>query len=119
MTTATFDTLRLSQKLRDRAKYTPEQAEGTAEVLAETFTEWQEQIVTKEHLVTFKSEMKNDFATLRNDFEGLRKDMQVSEARLEAKIESGNAAVMKYMFSGFVTIVGLLIAAIAGILLKH
>ena len=40
MTTVTFDTLKLAQNLRDRAKFSPEQAEQTAVVLAETFGDW-------------------------------------------------------------------------------
>ncbi len=39
-----FDTLALAQKLRDKAKFTPEQAEGAAEAFAEAMSE---QVATK------------------------------------------------------------------------
>lgn len=39
MTTITFDTLNMARRLRDEAHFTPEQAEGTARVLAESMSE--------------------------------------------------------------------------------
>lgn len=39
MTTITFDTLNMARRLRDEARFTPEQAEGTARVLAESLSE--------------------------------------------------------------------------------
>lgn len=52
MTSITFDTLRLAQRLRDEAKYSPEQAEKVAAVLSDTFGDWQErqQVATKTDL---------------------------------------------------------------------
>ncbi len=35
MTSAAFDTLKLARSLRDRAKFSPEQAEGLADAIAE------------------------------------------------------------------------------------
>ena len=43
MHAVTFDTLRLAQRLRDEAKFPPEQAEKAASVLADTFSDWQSQ----------------------------------------------------------------------------
>ena len=59
MTAITFDTLKLAQSLRDRAKFTPEQAEQTAVALAETFSDWQlqQQLVTKNDLAETKADI--------------------------------------------------------------
>ena len=56
----TFDTLALARALRDKANFTPEQAEGTAEALASALSE--------------------SLAT--------RADLREMEARLETKIET-------------------------------
>ncbi|MGO9172213.1 MAG: hypothetical protein ACLP7P_09640 [Rhodomicrobium sp.] len=52
MHAVTFDTLKLAQRLRDEAKFPPEQAEKAASVLADTFGDWQnqQQLATKADL---------------------------------------------------------------------
>jgi hypothetical protein len=39
-----FDTLKLAQRLRDEAKFPPEQAEQFAAILSDVFGEWLERI---------------------------------------------------------------------------
>jgi hypothetical protein len=48
MTTIPFDTLKLARALRDKAKFTPEQAEGVADALADAMTG--AELVTKDYL---------------------------------------------------------------------
>ncbi len=59
MSAITFDTLKLAQRLRDQAKFTPEQAEQTAVALAESFRDWQDQmqLATKTDLAETKVEL--------------------------------------------------------------
>lgn len=57
-----FDTLKLAQTLRDKAKFSSEQAEQTASALAEAFGDWQDkqQLVTKADLAVALAEIKTD-----------------------------------------------------------
>ncbi len=83
---AAFDTLRLARSLRDKAQFSAEQAEGMAAAIAEA--------------------MQADLAT--------KSDLREVELRLEAKIESTKADLIKWVVGmiGFQTIV-LLGAALA------
>jgi hypothetical protein len=85
-----FDTLKFAQTLRDKAKFTPEQAEGLSEAFAQASAD---QLATK-----------SDISGLRSD---LRSDLREAELRLEAKIEATRAEILKWMFGtiGFQTIV--------------
>ncbi|WP_245276362.1 CCDC90 family protein [Methylocapsa aurea] len=47
MSAIPFDTLRLARSLREKAHFTPEQAEGVADALADAF---QDQVATKDDL---------------------------------------------------------------------
>jgi hypothetical protein len=55
MSIAAFDTLKFAQNLRDKAKLTPEQAEGISEAFADATNE---QMVTKAYLDTKLKEMQ-------------------------------------------------------------
>ena len=83
---AAFDTLRLARSLRDKARFSAEQAEGVADALAEA--------------------MQADLAT--------KSDLREVELRLEAKIEATKADLIKWVVGmiGFQTVV-LLGAALA------
>jgi hypothetical protein len=85
-----FDTLNFAQTLRDKAKFTPEQAEGLSEAFAQASAD---QLATKA-----------DITGLRSDF---RSDLREAELRLEAKIEATRAEILNWMFGtiGFQTIV--------------
>ena len=55
MSIAAFDKLKFAQNLRDKAKMTPEQAEGISEAFADATSE---QMVTKAYLDTKLKEMQ-------------------------------------------------------------
>ena len=55
MSIAAFDALKFAQNLRDKAKMTPEQAEGISEAFADATSE---QMVTKAYLDTKLKEMQ-------------------------------------------------------------
>ncbi|MFN3076043.1 MAG: hypothetical protein ABT940_04025 [Alphaproteobacteria bacterium] len=57
-TAVPFDTLALARKLRERAHFAPEDAEGTAEALAEAMTSTE--LVTRDYLDARLSDVKAD-----------------------------------------------------------
>ena len=94
---AAFDTLRLARNLRDKAQFSPEQAEGVADALAEA--------------------MQGDLATkadLKSEIQSVPGELRETELRLEARIETIEADLVKWVVGmiGFQTIV-LLGAALA------
>jgi len=114
-----FDTLKFAQTLRDKAKFTPEQAEGLSEAFAQASAD---QLATKSDITDLRTDVKADIADLRTavkidiadlrtelkvDIVDLRSDLREAELRLEAKIEATNADILKWMFGtiGFQTIV--------------
>jgi len=107
MTTATFDTHRFYQKFKNDG-FTENQANDLIEFVSEAIAAKNADAFTRPEQPIFKSEMKSDFAALDNK-------INLVEARLETKIEAGNSAIMKYLFTGFIAVIGLLIT----ILLKH
>ena len=86
MTVARFDTLKLARELRERAKFSAEQAEGVASALADAL---QEDVATK------------------TDIRELDGKLREAELRLDAKIEATKAEIIKWMFGtiGFQTII--------------
>lgn len=90
MTSAVIDTLKFARTLRERAKLSPEQAEGLADAIAEAF--------------------QNDVATKADVFaasSGLRAEIREAELRLKADIEASKAELVKWMFGtiGFQTLI--------------
>ena len=69
-----FDTLRLSRTLRDKGRFTPEQAETLAEALGEAT---HEDLATKTDLAAVKAELKADIAEVRSE---LRADIAEAKA---------------------------------------
>lgn len=86
MTAVTFDTLKFARALREKAHFTPEQAEGIADAMSEAF--------------------QGDVAT-KGDIASVRTDLREIELRLEAKIEAAKADIVKWMFGtiGFQTLI--------------
>ena len=72
MTTVAFDTLRFVRTLREKAKMSPEQAEGLADAVAEAI---QSDLATKA-----------DIATVRADIEALRLTARADLAETKADI---------------------------------
>jgi hypothetical protein len=62
MATVAFDTLKFAQTLRDKAKFTPEQAEGVAQAFSDASGE---QLVTQAVLKEELSPIKHEFAVMR------------------------------------------------------
>jgi hypothetical protein len=97
MSAVAFDTLKFAQTLRDKAKFTPEQAEGLSEAFAQASAD---QLASKADITDLQTAVKIDIADLRSD-------LRESELRLEAKIETTKADILKWMFGtiGFQTII--------------
>ena len=97
MSAVVFDTLKFAQTLRDKAKFSPEQAEGLSEAFAQASAD---QLATKTDVGDLRSELKAEIA-------GVRSDLREVESRLETKIESVKADILKWMFGtiGFQTVV--------------
>ena len=97
MSAVAFDTLKFAQTLRDKAKFTPEQAEGLSEAFAQASAD---QLATK-----------TDITELRTDLRAteLRLEAKIAEGelRLENKIESVKADILKWVVGtiGFQTVV--------------
>lgn len=54
MATVTFDTLKFAQTLRDKAKFTPEQAEGVAQAFSDASSE---QLATKSDIAALDAKI--------------------------------------------------------------
>ncbi|MGY2051202.1 hypothetical protein [Methylobacterium sp. JK268] len=93
MTSVAFDTLKFVRTLRDKAKMSPEQAEGLADALSEA--------------------IQSDLAT-KSDIAAVKANLRESELRLEAKIETTKSEIIKWMIGsiGFqaIVIVGAIVA---------
>jgi hypothetical protein len=89
MTAAPFDTLKLARALREKAKFTPEQAEAV-----------QTDLATRTDVVGAEQR-------LDGKIEAVRADLRETELRLEGKIAEAKADIIKWMFGtiGFQTIV--------------
>ncbi len=101
MAAVAFDTLKFAQTLREKAKFSPEQAEGLAEAFAHASAD---QLATKGDVADLRSDVKADIANLRSE---IKADLRELELRLEAKIETTKSDTLKWMFGtiGFQTIV--------------
>lgn len=97
MTAVAFDTLRFVRTLRDKAKMSPEQAEGLADAISEAI---QSDLATKADVEALRLSSKSDI-------EATRADLRATELRLEAKIEAAKADTIKWVLSaiGFQTLI--------------
>jgi hypothetical protein len=86
MTVAAFDTLKFARALREKAKLSPEQAEGFADAIAEA--------------------VQSDLATT-TDIAGVKTDIQALRAATRADIAEAKADIIKWMFGtiGFQTLI--------------
>jgi hypothetical protein len=64
MTAVPFDTLKLARALRDKAHFTPEQAEGAADAIAEAV---QTDLATKADLSALGSDLRADIAEAKSE----------------------------------------------------
>jgi hypothetical protein len=90
VSTLLFDTLRLSRTLRDKGRFTPEQAEALAEALGEAS---HDDLATKADLAALKADLKTDIAEVR--------------AELKTDIAEVKADIFKWVVGaiGFQTVV--------------
>jgi hypothetical protein len=97
MAAAPFDTLKLARALREKAKFTPEQAEGAADAIAEA---------AQSHLAT-RTVVAGAEQRLDGRIEAVRADLRETELRLEGEIAEARADIIKWMSGtiGFQTIV--------------
>jgi len=86
MTVAAFDTLKFARALREKAKLSPEQAEGFADAIAEA--------------------VQSDLAT-KTDITGVKTDIEATRAATRADIAEAKADIIKWMFGtiGFQTLI--------------
>jgi len=96
--TAAFDTLKFAQTLREKAKLSPEQAEGISQAFAEASGD---QLATKTDVVALRSDLSN-MAT--------KNELHETELRLEAKIEATKSEILKWIFGQTLLIIGAVIA---------
>ncbi|UHC16527.1 DUF1640 domain-containing protein [Methylobacterium currus] len=104
MTAVAFDILRFVRTLRDKAKMSPEQAEGLAEAIAEAI---QADLATKSDIESLKTDIETLKITTRSD-------PREAELRLEAKVEATKSDIFKWMIGSIgcqaVVIVGAIVA---------
>ncbi len=115
MTALAFDTLKFAQTLRDKAKFTQEQAEGLATAIADATSD---QLATKANIAQIDGDLRNDIQnidtsvqrldfSMRSEISSLRADMRSGESRIEAKLETLRSDVLKWIVGsiGFQTLV--------------
>jgi hypothetical protein len=97
MSTITFDSLTTARQLRDSG-VPQDQAEAIADAIRASKDTDFSHLATKEELNSFKSELKGDLREL--------------ELTLKAEMKSDKAELIKWMFGGFISIAGLVIAVL-------
>jgi hypothetical protein len=78
-----FDTLKFAQNLRDKANFSPAQAEGVSQAFSEAVTD---QLATRGDLADLAT--RGDIVDVRKEMGALRLQSKEDFARLEVKIES-------------------------------
>lgn len=95
MTAITFDTLSTSRRLREKG-LSQQQAEAIADELRMASEVDVSHLATQAEVSAFKSELKADLREL--------------ELRLESRMAEHKADMIKWMFGGFLTVIGILVA---------
>jgi len=138
MSAVAFDTLKFAQNLRDKANFSPAQAEGVSQAFSEAITDQLAtrgdlaDLATKADMAALSAATKADMAALsaatkddisalsaatKDDIADVRKEMgafrlQVKDdfARLEVKIESTRSEILRWMFGQTLLILGAVLA---------
>ena len=127
MSAVAFDTLKFAQNLRDKANFSPAQAEGVSQAFSEAITDQLAtrgdlaDLATKADMAALSAATKADMAALsaatKDDIADVRKEMgafrlQVKDdfARLEVKIESTRSEILRWMFGLTLLILGAVLA---------
>jgi hypothetical protein len=96
-----FDTLKFAQNLRDKANFSPAQAEGVSQAFSEAITD---QLATRGDLADLAT--RNDIVDVRKEMGALRLQSKEDFARLEVKIESTRSEILRWMFGQTLLILG-------------
>ena len=91
---APFDTLKLARALRDRAGFSQEHAEATADALSELVAE---QVATKQDVKDLGVDLRAEIAALRNDLRAEIADGRGEIATLRADMVAGFREVEQRM----------------------
>jgi hypothetical protein len=133
-----FDTLKFAQNLRDKANFSPAQAEGVSQAFSEAITD---QLATrgdltvlatkddlaalgkatkddlaalgkatKDDIADLRKETKDDIADLREELGALKLQSKEDFARLEVKIEATRSEILRWMFGQTLLILGAVLA---------
>ncbi|GJE60017.1 CCDC90 family protein [Methylobacterium trifolii] len=103
-----FDTLKFARALRDKAKLSPEQAEGFADAIGEAI---QSDLATKADLLATRTDLRTEIQAtrtdLRSEIQATKSEIRETELRLKAEIEASKAEIVKWMFGtiGFQTLI--------------
>jgi hypothetical protein len=100
-----FDTLKFAQNLRDKANFSPAQAEGVSQAFSEAITG---QLATRGDLADLAT--KDDLADLRKEMGIFRLQSKDDFARLEVKIEATRSEILRWMFGQTLLILGAVLA---------
>ena len=101
MAAAPFDTLKLARALRDKAGFSQEHAEATADALAEVVAE---QVATKQDLRDVETRLGAAIGDLRNE-------LRTEIAALRAEIHAAEQRVIIRLGGMLVVMTGILLAA--------
>ena len=112
MTTVPFDTLKLARALRDKAGFSQEHAEATADALAEVIAE---RVATKQDVVGLGAELRAEIAALRaemrSEFAAMRAEMRSEIAAVRAEILAAEQRTIIRFGGMLIVMTGILLAA--------
>lgn len=85
MSTIAFDTLRFARALREKAKLTPEQAEGFADAIAEAL---HDDLATKSDLRLVKAELQAEIHLVKADIQQVKAELQAEIQQVKAELKA-------------------------------
>jgi hypothetical protein len=138
MSAVAFDTLKFAQNLRDKANFSPAQAEGVSQAFSEAITDQLAtrgdladlatkadmaalsaatkadmaalSAATKDDIAALSAATKDDIADVRKELGAFRIQVKDDFARLEVKIESTRSEILRWMFGQTLLILGAVLA---------
>ena len=128
MAAVAFDTLKLSRTLREKAKLSPEQAEGFADALSEAV---QNDLATRSDLTgeigKLRTEMTSEFAKVRtemtsefakvrtemtSEFAKVRTEIDLLRSEMKTEVAVAKADLLKWSIGQTLVILGAMLALI-------
>ena len=117
MAAVAFDTLKLSRTLREKAKLSPEQAEGFADALSEAV---QNDLATRSDLTgeigKLRTEMTSEFAKVRtemtSEFAKVRTEIDLLRSEMKTEVAVAKADLLKWSIGQTIVILGAMLALI-------